>query len=38
MEKEKIQYADDDTEPVKFLLRLRIPSLVIGLLLGIPTD
>jgi len=34
-EKDKIQYADDDTEPVRLLLRLRIPSLIIGLLLGI---
>lgn len=33
--KPKIQYADDDTEPVKFLLRLRLPSLIIGLFLGI---
>ena len=35
MPKDKIRYAEDDTEPVKLLLRLRIPSLVIGLLLGL---
>lgn len=34
-EKNKIQYADDDYEPVRLLFRLRIPSLVIGLLLGL---
>lgn len=31
----KTIYADDDTESVQFLLRLRIPPLVVGLLLGI---
>lgn len=31
----KIIYADDDTESVRFLLRLRIPPLLIGLVLGI---
>lgn len=35
MNKEKIEYADDDHESIKTLLRLRIPSLVVGLLLGI---
>ncbi len=30
-----IDYADDDTSTVKHLLRLRIPSLAIGLVLGI---
>ncbi len=31
----KIRYADDDTESVRFLMRLRVPSLAIGLLLGL---
>jgi magnesium transporter len=31
----KILYADDDTEPVRLLLRLRFPPLLIGLVLGI---
>ncbi|MDP3954538.1 MAG: magnesium transporter [bacterium] len=35
MDKNKIQYADDDTEPVKLLLRLRMPALAVGLLLGL---
>ncbi|MFA5136079.1 MAG: magnesium transporter [Patescibacteria group bacterium] len=35
MSKEKIQYADDDHEPVALLLRLRLPSLLIGLSLGL---
>ncbi|MEK7131185.1 MAG: magnesium transporter [Patescibacteria group bacterium] len=35
MNKEKIQYADDDVKPVKLLLRLRLPSLFIGLMLGL---
>ena len=35
MEQPKIQYADDDTEPVKFLFRLRTPSLLIGLVLSV---
>lgn len=30
----KIQYADDDREPISFLLRLRLPSLFFGLVLG----
>jgi magnesium transporter len=30
-----ILYADDDTEPVPLLLRLRLPPLFLGLLLGI---
>lgn len=33
--KEKITYADDDTESVKLLFRLRAPSLVAGLVLGV---
>lgn len=28
-------YADDDTESIRFLLRLRIPPLIVGLILGI---
>lgn len=35
MSEEKIQYADDDTESVGLLFRLRVPSLVIGLALGV---
>ena len=31
----KTIYADDDTEPVSLLLRLRIPPLLVGLVLGI---
>lgn len=31
----KTIYADDDTESVSLLLRLRIPSLVLGLFLGL---
>jgi len=30
-----IHYAEDDKEPVGMLLRLRVPSLIIGLLLGL---
>lgn len=33
--KPKTLYADDDTESVSLLLRLRLPTLVIGLFLGI---
>ncbi|MBI2473438.1 magnesium transporter [Candidatus Uhrbacteria bacterium] len=33
--KKKTIYADDDTETVPLLLRLRLPSLFIGLFLGI---
>lgn len=33
--KEKIQYADDDYESIGTLLKLRTPTLAIGLLLGI---
>ncbi len=33
--KEKIKYADDNYEPIKTLFRLRLPSLIIGLGLGI---
>lgn len=32
---DKIQYADDDVTPIRRLLRLRFPSLAIGLGLGI---
>lgn len=35
MSKKRIQYADDDISPVGKLLRLRTPSLVIGLILGL---
>ncbi|TSC62147.1 MAG: magnesium transporter [Parcubacteria group bacterium Gr01-1014_48] len=35
MHTQKIEYADDDTEPVSYLARIRIPSLAAGLLLGI---
>ncbi len=35
MTRKEIQYAEDDREPVKLLLRLRIPSLMLGLLLGL---
>jgi len=35
MKKDLIQYADDDIVPLKRLLGLRLPSLMIGLLLGI---
>jgi len=31
----RIMYADDDTESVKKLVRLRLPSILIGLVLGI---
>ncbi len=31
----KTIYADDDTESVRFLLRLRVPPLVLGLFLGL---
>lgn len=31
----KIQYADDDHESIKTLLKLRCPSLVLGLFLGV---
>ncbi|MFZ5955563.1 MAG: magnesium transporter [Nanoarchaeota archaeon] len=34
MEK-RIEYADDDISPISKLLKLRVPSLMIGLLLGI---
>jgi Mg/Co/Ni transporter MgtE (contains CBS domain) len=34
MANKKIQFADDTTEPVKLLFKLRMPSLVIGLVLG----
>jgi len=35
MKKDPINYADDDILPIKFLIRLRVPSLLIGLLLGL---
>ena len=35
MIKDGIEYVDDDTETIKTLLRLRIPSLIIGLVLGV---
>ena len=35
MENKKIEYADDDTESVKLLLRLRLPPLAVGLVLGL---
>ncbi len=31
----RIQYADDDTESVGLLMRLRMPSLAVGLVLGV---
>lgn len=31
----KIEFADDDTQSVRFLFWLRIPSLIIGLVMGI---
>lgn len=34
MNSQRIKYADDDTESVSFLARLRAPSLVVGLVLG----
>jgi len=33
--KPKTVYADDDTESVRFLLRLRVPPLILGLFLGL---
>ena len=35
MKKDNIEYADDDKESVLTLLRLRVPSLLVGLVLGI---
>lgn len=35
IEKSKTIFADDDTEPVSLLFRLRVPSLVIGLSFGL---
>lgn len=35
MKAKKIQYADDDTTTVNNLIRMRIPALLIGLVLGI---
>ncbi len=35
MKDTKIQYADDDTTSVKRLMQMRLPSLALGLLLGI---
>ncbi len=34
MNSKRIKYADDDTESVSFLARMRAPSLLIGLILG----
>lgn len=31
----RVEFADDDTQPVSHLLRLRIPSLILGLILGV---
>ena len=31
----KIQYADDGVTPVKRLVEMRVPSLMVGLVLGI---
>lgn len=33
--KEKIEYVDDDHTPIKRLFKLRIPSLMVGLFLGL---
>lgn len=35
MNKDKIEYADDDKESVWTLMKLRIPSLLLGLVLGV---
>ncbi|MFA6074174.1 MAG: magnesium transporter [Candidatus Woesearchaeota archaeon] len=35
MKKDGIEYADDDKESVWTLMKLRIPSLVLGLILGV---
>ncbi len=35
VETQKIQYADDDVASVRHLFRMRVPSLLIGLILGI---
>ena len=35
MSRQRIEYADDDTESVGRLARLRLPSLAIGLVLGV---
>ncbi len=35
MKKDNIEYVDDDTESIKTLIRLRIPSLLLGLILGV---
>lgn len=35
MNHKRIKYADDDTNSVKILLRMRSPSLLIGLILGV---
>ncbi|MBI5794427.1 magnesium transporter [Candidatus Uhrbacteria bacterium] len=34
----RIIYADEDKESVQFLLRLRLPALLVGLVLGISTS
>jgi magnesium transporter len=35
MKKDQIEYADDNKESIKTLIRLRIPSLILGLVLGV---
>src|SRR3990167_6221814 len=35
MDEKYIQYADDDTESVRVLLKIRLPSLFVGLGLGV---
>lgn len=35
MNAKKIQYADDDVTPIRRLIQMRIPSLIIGLILGV---
>lgn len=35
MRKKRIRYADDDITPVRVLFKLRTPSLVVGLVLGL---
>lgn len=35
MNRNRITYADDDTESVKKLVRLRLPSIILGLTLGL---
>ena len=35
MKKDCIEYVDDDVEPVRTILRLRAPALILGLVLGV---